>query len=236
MTDSGRTIRARRRSEWFFGRRKAKALSPTQQNRFELLMPLIGINTSTKAPANISDLFKHTPDQVILEIGFGGGEHLVHQASTFARNAYLGVEPFVNSMAKALQKIDSTSLTNVRLYEKDASELLDWLPNASLDRIDLLYPDPWPKQKHWKRRFVSPQNLDRFARVIRPGGHFHFASDIESYVNWTLQKFHHHEHFHWLADSSDGWEQPFSNWIRTRYEAKALREGRTPCYLSFRRN
>src|SRR5690606_14394769 len=114
--------------------------------------------------------------------------------------------------------------------------LLDWLPARSLDSIDLLYPDPWPKKRHWKRRFVSPENLDRFARVLKPGGSFRFASDIDSYVNWTLLHLRDHDAFEWQASSAKDWRNPYPGWPGTRYEAKAIREGRQAAYLTFRRS
>ena len=135
-----------------------------------------------------------------------------------------------------LASIDDAGVDNIRLYDEDATALLDWLPEACLDRVDLLYPDPWPKKRHWKRRFVSQRNLDRIVRVLKPGGLFHFASDIETYVNWTLEHCERHAGFEWLATCCKDWEEPFPGWTRTRYEAKALREGRTPCYLRFRKS
>jgi hypothetical protein len=126
-------------------------------------------------------------------------------------------------------------LGNVRLYGEDATRLLDWLPAGSLAGIDLLYPDPWPKKKHWKRRFVSAANLDRFARVLKTGALFRFASDIDTYVNWTLRHCERHAQFEWIAVSSADWTTPYAGWPGTRYEAKALREGRTPAYLTFKR-
>jgi tRNA (guanine-N7-)-methyltransferase len=141
---------------------------------------------------------------------------------------------FVNGVARMLQHIDALNLRNVRIHDEDAVWLLDWLPPSSLDRIDLLYPDPWPKKRHWKRRFVSPANLDRFARVLKPGGEFRFASDIADYVEWTLDHCSRHAAFGApVADKPAS--EPWQGWLRTRYEAKAVREGREPAYLSFRR-
>ena len=117
----------------------------------------------------------------------------------------------------------------------DATQLLDWMPDACVDQIDLLYPDPWPKKKHWKRRFVSQVNLDRFHRVLKPGGLFCFASDIDTYVNWTLQHCAAHGGFAWTADNASDWLTPYAGWPGTRYEAKAKREGRSSAYLSFER-
>jgi tRNA (guanine-N7-)-methyltransferase len=122
---------------------------------------------------------------------------------------------------------------NLRVYDDDATRLLDWLPPASLSGIDLLYPDPWPKKKHWKRRFVGPANLGRFARVLKPGGRFRFASDIDTYVNWTLLHCRRHGALEWLAEEAPDWNSPYEGWPGTRYEAKALREGRQPSYLTF---
>ncbi|MDJ0612098.1 MAG: tRNA (guanosine(46)-N7)-methyltransferase TrmB [Rhizobiaceae bacterium] len=234
--DNQEEIRKSRRSEAFFGRRKSKALSPKAQQRFDKLFPGLKIDPTQAPVSSASALFDHQPEQIILEIGFGGGEHLLHQAKSNPQNGYIGVEPFVNSMAKALRNIDDDDVGNIRLYDEDAVEILDWLPEASIDRIDLLYPDPWPKIRHWKRRFVSQKNLDRFARVLRPGGKFHFASDIDTYINWTLQHCEMHKDFEWTASSAEDWHAPYHNWIRTRYEAKAIREGRMPCYLRFERN
>ena len=225
--------RAFRRSEAFFGRRKAKALSTAQQKLLDELLPKLKFDVNTPCLKNLQDAFPNKPEKIVLESGFGGGEHLIHQARTNPDTGFIGVEPFVNSMAKALTAIDEHNIQNIRLYEEDATELLDWLPEACLDRIDLLYPDPWPKKKHWKRRFVSQKNLTRFSRVLKNGGIFHFASDIDTYVNWTLNHCDKHPEFSWLAQCADDWRKPYENWTRTRYEAKAIREERTPCYLRF---
>ena len=148
---------------------------------------------------------------------------------------FIGVEPFHNGMAKLVSALSDDPRPNLRLYDDDATQLLDWLPDESLAGIDLLYPDPWPKKRHWKRRFVSAVNLDRFARVMRPGAKFRFASDIDTYVNWTLLACRRHPAFEWQASSADDWRNPYPGWPGTRYEAKAVREGRVPAYLTFRR-
>jgi tRNA (guanine-N7-)-methyltransferase len=136
-------------------------------------------------------------------------------------------------MAKAVAATADRGLRNVRLHDDDAAQLLDWLPPASLTRVDLLYPDPWPKRRHWKRRFVGPANLDRIARALVPGGLFRVASDIEGYIDWTLRHLLARTDFTWTAEEADDWRQPFPGWPGTRYEAKALREGRRPTYLAF---
>lgn len=226
-----------RASEAFFGRRHGKALRAAQLQRTETLLPRLKVDLATPSPSNLVDLFADTVDEVRLEIGFGGGEHLVHEMDRFPHTGFIGVEPFVNGMAKMLGTLeeDKERLKHIRLYDDDATKLLDWLPACSLSGIDLFYPDPWPKKKHWKRRFVSIKNLDRFARVLKPGATFRFASDIDSYVNWTLFHCVHHQDFFWTATSPLDWKTPFKAWPGTRYEKKAIREGRVPAYLAFSR-
>jgi tRNA (guanine-N7-)-methyltransferase len=138
-------------------------------------------------------------------------------------------------MAKALAAIDAHKLGNIRLHHADAVDLLDWLPAGSLGRVDLLYPDPWPKRRHWKRRFVNAANIARLARVLRPGGEFRFATDWANYAEWTLLRLSHAHEFAWTAERADDWRKPWAGFSQTRYEAKAIREGRVPCYLVFRR-
>ena len=174
-------------------------------------------------------------DEVRLESGFGGGEHLIAEAERNPRTGFIGIEPFVNGMAKALAAIDDKKLGNIRLHHGDATDLLAWLPHGALARVDLLYPDPWPKRRHWKRRFVQDESVAAIARALRPDGEFRFASDIPDYVAWTLQRLLRSPHFLWTAERADDWRNPWSGFTRTRYEAKAVREGRTPCYLIFRR-
>jgi tRNA (guanine-N7-)-methyltransferase len=193
------------------------------------------LDLSSPPPADLATLFEADVSGVRLEIGFGGGEHLLHEAAAHPDTGFIGVEPFVNSMAKMMVAVTESPLANLRVYDDDATQLLDWLPEASLTGIDLFYPDPWPKKKHWKRRFVSQVNLVRFARVLKPGGIFRFASDIDTYVNWTLLHCARHGNFEWQATEADDWRKPYSGWPGTRYEAKAFREGRTPAYLTFRK-
>ena len=225
--------RRSRSTEAFFGRRRGKSLKPRQAEQLERLLPLWKIDLAKAPPAELASLFDHAPDRILLEIGFGGGEHLLHRAKESPETGFIGVEPFVNSMAKFVAAAGDEGVSNIRLHDDDATQLLDWLPDASLDGIDLLYPDPWPKKKHWKRRFVNEANLDRFARVMKPGALFRFASDIDTYVNWTLRHIHAHPAFEWPARNASDWREPYENWPGTRYEAKALREGRTPAYLTF---
>lgn len=228
--------RKSRSSEAFFGRRRGKTMRPLQAAALADGLQRYGLDLDQPPPADIRTLFRADVAQVRLEIGFGGGEHLLHEAARHPATGFIGVEPFVNSMAKLMAALAEKPLANLRVFDDDATRLLDWLPDASLAGIDLLYPDPWPKKKHWKRRFVSTVNLDRFARVLRPGGVFRFASDIDSYVNWTLLHCCAHGGFAWQAADAGDWRKPYPGWPGTRYEAKAFREARVPAYLTFRRS
>lgn len=218
----------------FFGRRRGKTVRPAQAAALEAGLEALRLDLSTAPPHDLRHLFPMPVRAVRLEIGFGAGEHLLSEARRQPDIGFIGVEPFVNGMAKFMAAFAQAPLANLRVHDDDAVPLLDWLPAGSLVGIDLLYPDPWPKRRHWKRRFVSPKNLDRFARLIEPGGQFRFASDVESYVNWTLLACRAHRAFEWTAAERRDWAEPYPFWPGTRYEAKALREGRTPAYLSFR--
>lgn len=225
---------ARRRGA-LHGRRQGKPLSAQRREQMASILPRLAIDIAAPPPKDIGALFPVAPLRVCLEIGFGGGEHLVHESRTDPAAGFIGVEPFVAGMAKMVSAVAAHDIRNVRLHDGDAALLLDWLPAASLDRVDLLYPDPWPKKRHWKRRFVSPENLDRIARTLKPAGLFRFTSDIEGYVAWTLMHVCADPRFAWTAERAVDWARPFSGWPGTRYEAKALRAGRIPTYLVFRR-
>ena len=227
--------RRSRATEAFFGRRRGKTLKPQQAAAMDEILPRLKLDLSQPAPAELSGLFARPVSAVRLEIGFGGGEHRLSQLRRHPDTGFIGVEPFVNGMAKLISALSQEWHDNIRVHDDDATVLLDWLPPGSLDGIDLLYPDPWPKPRHWKRRFVNQANLDRFARVLRPGGVFRFASDIDTYVNWTLLHCRAHPQFEWQAADAADWRTPYADWPGTRYEAKALREGRTPVYLTFLR-
>lgn len=227
--------RPSRSTEGFFGRRRGRPVGSQQAVALSEGLERYRIDLSVPCPADPATLFPIPVTAIRLEIGFGGGEHLLHAATAEPGVGFIGVEPFVNSMAKLLARVEAEPRPNLRVYDDDAIRVLDWLPPACLDRIDLFYPDPWPKKKHWKRRFVSRVNLDRFARVLKSGGLFRFASDIDSYVNWTLLHCRARPDFSWLATEAADWHQPFAGWPGTRYEAKALRENRRPAYLTFQR-
>lgn len=221
-------------SEGFHGRRKGKSLRPLQRETLEAVEATHGLDLAEAFPGQAA-LFPVPVTALRVEIGFGGGEHLHAEASRNPEIGYVGAEPFQNGRAKLAEQLLEKPRPNIRFYHDNALDLLAWLPEASVEQLDLLYPDPWPKTRHWKRRFVSQDNLTRIARVLIPGGRFRFASDIDHYVNWTLWHCARHPCFEWTAKSAKDWNDPWTGWPGTRYEAKALREGRKPAYLVFER-
>jgi tRNA (guanine-N7-)-methyltransferase len=219
----------------FFGRRKGHPLRARQAGLMQSLLPRLAIDLSYPAPARLETLFTHRADAVRLEIGFGGGEHLAAQALAHPAIGFIGCEPFVNGMAKMLAAIEDQRIANVRLHFGDAIELLDWLPGRSLACVDILYPDPWPKRRHWKRRIIQDQSIATLARVLHSGGVVRFATDISDYAAWTLERFLRAPGFVWTAERADDWRTPWAGYVATRYEAKAKREGRVANYFVFRR-
>jgi tRNA (guanine-N7-)-methyltransferase len=226
-------MKNRRDSLW--GRRKGKPLSPRRRALMATRLPELSVDVGRPAPKHLASLFPVPVSAFRLEIGFGGGEHLTGEALADPSVGYFGVEPFENGLAKAVAAIDENQIANIRLFAGDATLLLDWLPAASLDRVDILYPDPWPKRRHWKRRFIGPANLDRLARTIVLGGLLRVATDVAAYADWTLQRLAERDDFTWTAERADDWRRPFPGWRSTRYEQKALAAGRVPAYLAFRR-
>ena len=222
-------------SRAFFGRRKGHKLRPRQAQLINTLLPILAIDLTRLAPAELSVLFPVPVSEVVLEIGFGGGESMIAQAQARPHTGFIGVEPFVNGMAKALAAIESNGLRNIRLHFEYAISLIAWLPERSLARIDLVHPDPWPKRRHWKRRFVQDDMVAQLARILRPGGEFRFVTDIADYAGWTLQRLTRSSAFEWTARCADDWRKPWSGFTATRYHAKAAREERASCFLTFRR-
>jgi tRNA (guanine-N7-)-methyltransferase len=201
----------------------------------ETLLPRLAVDLGLPPPDPLARLFSRPVDAIGLEIGFGGGEHLVAEAAKHARMGFIGCEPFVNGMAKALALIEAQRIDSIRLHFGDAADLLAWLPSSSLARVDLLYPDPWPKRRHWKRRFVQAASIAALGRVLRPGGEFRFVTDWPDYAEWTLARLVRSPLFCWTAEKADDWREPWPGFTSTRYEAKAKEAGRVPCYLVFRR-
>jgi len=223
----------------FYGRFKGKTLRPTQieylENDLDALSPgPISVEENPdRTGLDMSAIFDGKP--VWLEIGFGGGEHLVHQATQNPDVGIIGCEPFINGVAMLLGKIRDADARNIRVYPGDARHLFDVVPEGSIDRAFLLYPDPWPKKRHHRRRFVTAEHLEPLARVLKKDAIFRVATDIPDYVRQTLQEVPK-AGFEWLAEGPEDWRTPWGDWISTRYEQKALREGRTPHYLTFRRS
>jgi tRNA (guanine-N7-)-methyltransferase len=204
-----------------------------QQRTLEDALPRLLLELSSPPPQPLSGLFPIAVNEIRLEIGFGGGEHLLSEARRFPEVGFIGVEPFRNGLAKAVTAIEAEGIRNIRLFDQDAVPLLDWLPAESLARIDLLFPDPWPRPRHWRRRFIQPENLDRVARCLKRGGVFRFASDVDAYVKWTLRVAGTRPHLHWTEGRLENCRKPWEGWPGTRYGAKAARESRAAAYLTF---
>jgi tRNA (guanine-N7-)-methyltransferase len=219
----------------FFGRRKGHKLRAHQADLIEHLLPRLALDIGTPCPPDLSEMFDRPLEAVRLEIGFGGGEHLIAEARAFPDTGFIGCEPYVNGMAKILTQIEAHNIGNIRLFAGDAAELLAWLPPHSLKRIDLIHPDPWPKRRHWKRRFVQDATVAAMARALEPEGEFRFVSDIDDYCAWTLAHLSRSPDFTWTAERADDWLKPWADYTMTRYGAKAEREGRRAAYLRFRK-
>jgi tRNA (guanine-N7-)-methyltransferase len=218
-----------------FGRRRGRLLRPHQASLLANLLPRLALDLRAPPPFELARLFAPPVEAIELEIGFGAGEHLRSRARQYPGRGFIGCEAFANGMAKLLTAIEGDALTNIRLYHGDAHELIAWLPDACLTDIFLLYPDPWPKRRHWKRRLITDATLAAMARVLRAGAHLRFASDSADYVHWTLLRGLRCPLLEWTATSADDWRSPWPHFSGTRYEDKARREGRAPVYLVFRR-
>ena len=222
----------------FYGRIKGKTLRPAQERYLQEDLdrlspgPVDWDANPDRDPLDVRALFGGRP--VWVEIGFGGGEHLVHQAQSYPDVGLIGCEPFINGVAMLLGKIREAGVNNVRVWPGDARDLMDVLPEESIDKAFLLYPDPWPKKKHHRRRFVTDEHLEPLHRAMAPGAGFRVATDIPDYVRQTLVEVPK-AGFDWLAERPADWRDPWADWLSTRYERKALREGRRPHYLTFRR-
>ncbi|MEE1655836.1 tRNA (guanine(46)-N(7))-methyltransferase TrmB [Microvirga sp. CF3062] len=223
---------ASERAGAFFGRRKGKKLRAGQDELVQNLLPAIRVVPGSDIPSRFPN---PQARETWLEIGFGGGEHLAAQARAHRDVNIVGCEPFVNGMAKLLAVIEQEKLDNIRVWDDDVTDLLPTLPDASFDRVYILYPDPWPKRRQRKRRLVSDENLEMLARVMKPGAELCFASDIDDYIGWVLARALRSQAFRWTATRADDWRKPYEGWPGTRYEAKAIREGRVPSYLTLKR-
>lgn len=215
-----------------YGRRAGHRLSPHQKALLAEALPRLTIPAYGEICP--SEFFPDA-EAVELEVGFGGGEHLVAKATANPKTLFLGCEPFVNGVVKLVALADEAQLQNVRIHDGDARSVIERLPDNSLACVYVLFPDPWPKVRHWKRRFISATNLDALARVIRPGGLLKIATDIADYARWTMIEIHRDRKFTFLATNADQWRLRPSNWPPTRYEEKARLAGRKPVFLTFGR-
>jgi tRNA (guanine-N7-)-methyltransferase len=209
-------------------------LSARQSGLLETLLPqlTLQLQPGLDAAQYFSD---KDVSEIWLEVGFGGGEHLLWQAENHPDTGIIGAEPYVAGMAKLLARIAEKDIGNIRLYSEDAHDIVAALPDASLARVFVLFPDPWPKKRHHKRRFIQTEMLSELARVMRPGAEFRFATDDSGYLVWALERLMAHPRFAWLADSASEWRARPCDWPETRYETKALRQGRGCTYLRFKR-
>jgi tRNA (guanine-N7-)-methyltransferase len=224
----------------FYGRRHGKTLRKGQRELLatrlaELAPPGVGWDENPERnPIDPKVLFPEARE-VWLEIGFGGGEHMLHIAAANPDTGIIGCDAFINGVAMLLSGIERAGVTNLAIHPGDARDLMDVLPDNSVEQVFLLYPDPWPKKRHHKRRFICPENLDPLARIMAPGAVLRLATDIGDYVRHTLEVMDRDQRFTWLAQRPTDWRKPWPGWSSTRYESKALREGRIPHYLSFQR-
>ncbi len=214
-----------------FGRVRGKTLRAHQTGLMRDLLPRLEVDIEALRAGR---LFA-PPRELWLEIGFGGGEHLLARAAENPDIGFVGCEPFVNGVAKLLAGVEARGLANIRIFADDATALIEAAPDGAFSRIYLLYPDPWPKRRQHKRRFVSEANISALARVLRPGGELRFATDIDDYAGWTLRRFLASPLFVWSANVAEDWRTPWNGWEPTRYEAKAQAAGRESAYLTFRR-
>ncbi len=223
-----------------FGRVKARTLKPRQAALVEVLLPHLAV--PKEGAIEIEALFPPPPSGEgaggggaptnILEIGFGGGEHLVAQALAHPEARFVGVEPFLNGIASCLRHIEKSGVQNVRLHQGDARDVIARLPDASLDLVYMLFPDPWPKTRHWKRRLIQREFLGELARVVKPGGEVRFATDWAHYAAWTLEHFYRDPRFFWTAERPADWREPWPGHVPTRYERKKLGDC-APVHLRF---
>ncbi|ACJ00339.1 tRNA (guanine(46)-N(7))-methyltransferase TrmB [Rhodospirillum centenum] len=219
-----------------YGRRRGRPLRRHRSDLLETLLPALRLEIPADGgriePAR---LFQHPVSDLWLEVGFGGGEHLAAQAAANPGVGLIGCEPFVNGVASLLQHVEARGLENVRIVPDDARPVLDALPDASVGRVFVLFPDPWPKLRHAFRRFIGPDNLPRLARVLKDGAELRLATDDWQLCRWMLEHTWRHPDFEWLARRPEDWRVRPDDWPQTRYEQKAVEAGRKPVFLRFRR-
>ncbi len=220
----------------WYGRRTGKPLRKNRKRLYDKLLPAIRLDPDPqKFPADLKTLFPNPVHKVWLEIGFGGGEHLAEQAEKNPDVGIIGCEPFVNGVASLIKYIDAKKITNVRVYDDDVRHLFKLMATNSLSRIFILFPDPWPKLRHHRRRIVKDKTISQFVRLLENGGELRFASDHQDYVSWALRHLLQNDDLSWTARHPYDWRTPPPDWVETRYEQKAKAKGDTPVYLRFER-
>jgi tRNA (guanine-N7-)-methyltransferase len=220
----------------FYGRRVGKAIRPQRKALMETYLAKIGISRPAAAETcTVADLFDVPYGQYWLEIGFGGGEHAAGQAMAHPDVGVVASEVFANGIGSLIGHIDAHDISNIRIYPEDVRQLLPHFPENSFDRIFVLFPDPWPKRRHAERRFIGPGNLPELSRLLKSGGELRVVSDDMTYVRWALRHVAPHADFMWMAEKPSDWRMPPEDWIETRYQQKAVREGRQPKFLRFQR-
>jgi tRNA (guanine-N7-)-methyltransferase len=213
-----------------YGRSRGKALRAGQERLLADALPRFSTTPEALAAGRA---FAASPREIWLEIGFGAGEHLLEQARANPDVGIVGCEPFLNGVVAALVGLDRQRLSNVRLRHGDAEAVIERVPDGFFSRVFMLYPDPWPKRRHHKRRLIALSLIERLARVMRAGAELRFATDIDDYAGWTLARFFASPDFRWSATRPDDWRKPWPDWRPTRYEAKARSNGRGSVYLTF---
>jgi tRNA (guanine-N7-)-methyltransferase len=224
------------RERTLYGRRRGKKLRDGQQSLLDTLLPRLTLGVPPEpAKIDLAQAFGGTlpPDGVWLEVGFGAGEHLVWQAKEHPGVGLIGCEPYINGVAKCLAHIEREGLENIRLFTDDARLVMNALPDQSLSRAFVLFPDPWPKSRHHKRRFVARDNLDILARLLKPGAELRLATDDPSYLPWMVEHACTHPAFEWLAERPADWRGRPADWPPTRYETKRI--AGVPVFLRLRR-
>jgi len=224
-----------------FGRIKTRTLSKGKQKKLDELLPKISIKIVTphllrgKKPLNPATLFNKNTKEIWLEIGFGFGEHIYGQAEKSENKniGFIGCETHINSIVSLLGKIEKTNTKNIKIFNGDARLLLENLTDNSLSKVFILFPDPWPKKKHHKRRIINEEFLELLHKKMKSNSTFIFASDIDNYINWTIEKVRNHNKFSFPAKSKEDCENEPNGWICTRYQQKAIREGRKSRWLKF---
>ena len=218
----------------WFGRRTGRKLTAARQRLLMELLPSLRLDPDTRLDA-VATLFPTPVDDLWMEIGFGAGEHLAAKAASHPNIGFIGCEPYINGVATLLARVNDQALTNIRIYDNDVRQLIPVMPSACLGRLYLLFSDPWPKVRHHGRRITVASNLDEFARLLRPGAEFRFATDQAEFAVWTLERVLRDRRFTWLARAADDWRLAPADWVETRYEQKARNRGLKPVYLNFLR-